>query len=495
MIARAKDLTGDTPGDIVAKCNDNIEKSMSVLSASPENNGNPLLFAYASGKPHILDGSRPKSFRTAATDGSRFYWYPQFLAALSGLQTVTITKHENYHNLLLHPEQMRSVQYPKAFNIAADLLVNAMIEREWAASDYGNSYVSEDNHPLWSPPLGKPITLAELKEVFMEDKDELLENYKKKVEEIKKRRKLRELEERSGRRHNCKEADEKERQKIEEDSKKFDPNDVNLKYTLVDKSLLGRSALDIYKEIKEWYKDLDEDLQDLLGEFLSDEHMPGDRSEEDAIKELLKAAGFAKNMRGNMPGEVEALLKELSDPTIDLTEFIDQSIKKTLRDGGCKASYTKFKRRFLGEEIYFPRYMRAIPQILVLLDTSGSMSDDDIAVGVSQVQQFIGKADLYIVPTDAAPHWDATSKVTKLSDFKRVDIKGRGGTVFDDFFKNYRYELRRFGHFDSIIVISDGYVGKVPREYTPPCDVGWVMTSPAEFDQYFGKPIYLQRAS
>lgn len=489
--------TGKVSSALIDKLGKKLEISMAMLTSNPKKGGNPLLFATAAGKTHVLipDGTPGwGDFRTAATDGRQFYWYPEFLDALSPIQTLTVLKHEIYHNLLMHPLYMKSVEYPRVLNIATDFLVNAMIEREWKDSDAGNRSTNGKEHPLWNEPLGKPITLKELKLTFEQDKKDLLENVEKEADRIREMGKNKDKNLSSQNTEQldkeCCESHEKIK-KIKGDAKAKE--DIKLKFTLVDDSLLGRTSMDIYRELKEWYKDLDKDLQDLLSDFLSDHHMEGDMDKKEAIKNLLRSVGFAKDQqRGTMPAEIEAILAELNDPTLDLSEFTDQAIKKNIRDGGNKASYVRFKRRFVGEELFYPKYMKPFTQILVLMDTSGSMSDNDISTSVSELKQFVGKANIYIVPVDAEPHWDKITKITSITDFSKIKVIGRGGTVFADFFKDYREKLKKYGHFDALIVLTDAGCDIIPIELAPQCDVGWLITSRLEFNQHFGKPIYLK---
>ena len=499
---RLSEPRGVVSGSVIQRLSSKIELAMAILAANSNKGGNPLLFAVTAGKPHILIPDETPGwgeFRTAATDGSKYYWYPEFLDSLSPIQVLTVLKHEAYHALLMHPEYMKSVQYPKALNIACDFLVNAMIEREWQESEAGSRYHTGE-HPLWNEPLGAPITLKELKRVFEQDSEKLLENVNKEVDRIKRISSKEDNDNKRSYKSIEEEVDaeiakeEEERIKKIKDLKSDDKvkEDIKIKYTLVDSSLLGRTSIDIYKEIKDWYKNLDDSLKDLVGEFLSDEHLEGSGSKKDAIKRLLKSVGFCKDQRGTLPAEIEAMLAELNDPTLDLSEFTDQAIKKTLKDGGNKASYVRFKRRFLNMGYYFPKYLRPWPQILVMLDTSGSMSDQDIATGISELKQFIGRADVYIVPVDAKPHWDQVSKVTRSTDINKIQVVGRGGTVFYEFFQDYRSKLRKYGHFDAMIVITDAGCDIIPSELAPPCDVGWVITSTLGFNQHFGKPIYLK---
>ncbi len=110
-----------------------------------------------------------------------------------------------------------------------------------------------------------------------------------------------------------------------------------------------------------------------------------------------------------------------------------------------------------------------------MLDTSGSMGDDDMAYGISQLQVLGSNTEGYIIPCDAQPHWAGVHKVEKADDLKRTKVVGRGGTVFDDFFRDFPKYLGT--EFDVIIVLTDGDCGTVPLELRPKnIDVCWVLT-------------------
>jgi len=121
-----------------------------------------------------------------------------------------------------------------------------------------------------------------------------------------------------------------------------------------------------------------------------------------------------------------------------------------------------------------------------MLDTSGSMSDNDISYAVSQLQVMGNGTDGIVVPCDAAPRWDKATRIKKINDLKRTKVVGRGGTIFDDFFENFPKELGT--DFDVIVILTDGYCGNIPIELKPPIPVVWVVTSDfREFKPSFGK--------
>ena len=126
------------------------------------------------------------------------------------------------------------------------------------------------------------------------------------------------------------------------------------------------------------------------------------------------------------------------------------------------------------------------PRWLAMIDTSGSMGDDDIIYGISQLQALGNESEGFVVPCDAKVHWKGVQKIDQVKDLKKTKIIGRGGTVFDDFFKEFPNELGT--DFDVIIIITDGYCGQVPYDLRPACDVVWVITTPGyEYKPTFGR--------
>src|SRR5690606_28752970 len=123
-------------------------------------------------------------FTTAATNGDTVYWCPRFLDSLSIPQALAIEKHEGWHIGLFHTIYMQGVEYPMAFNIAADFIVNSLVEREWL--DFTNNHHVDNKNILWQAPLGEPITLSELKEVFQQDKQDIINNLQGVIDKVKK---------------------------------------------------------------------------------------------------------------------------------------------------------------------------------------------------------------------------------------------------------------------------------------------------------------------
>jgi len=66
---------------------------------------------------------------TAATDGRNIYWNPRFLQSLTPREVLGVLLHEVLHAALLHTVR-RGIRDPLLWNIAADIVVNGMIDAE-----------------------------------------------------------------------------------------------------------------------------------------------------------------------------------------------------------------------------------------------------------------------------------------------------------------------------------------------------------------------------
>jgi predicted metal-dependent peptidase len=123
-----------------------------------------------------------------------------------------------------------------------------------------------------------------------------------------------------------------------------------------------------------------------------------------------------------------------------------------------------------------------------LLDTSGSMSNEDMAFGVSQLQSLDEKNEGTIVFADAEIYWDEAVKIKKCNaeELRKLKPVGRGGTMFGEFFDQYE---KKIGECDFLIVITDGYLsdGDVSCMRNPLVEVIWLLTANSSFTPPFGK--------
>ena len=456
----------------LAECQVKISSTMTKLFRQPKNGGNPFLFAFTAPKPHEavaeIDG---KGIGTAATDGKKYYWNLKFLETLTHDEVNIVMQHESYHVIFHHCTRLRGANHDIA-NRALDYVVNAVIEVDHERNQRPGQ--------LWGGNLGDPLPLKKLLE-YIDGKIELPENGK------------------------C---------------------------VYADKSLHGRSPENIYDEImNHWEKsprkcktcgalsldpktgqskipqpwkqpccpscgakpsgdgvgDGDTRGSGLPGTF--DSHINSKTNKQEVQADTMRAAQQASQMRGTVPSEVEDLLGELVKPQIRFVDLVRSAMMRKVQDAGMKNDWKRFRKRYIAAKPrqYLPKRYTHLPKWLCMLDTSGSMGDEDIRYGISQLQVLGNQTEGLIVPVDAAPHWAGTIKVKQVNDLKRTKVIGRGGTTFADFFREFPDKLGK--DFDVVIVITDGYCDEIPLELKPRCDVVWVITRPdhTTFKPTFGR--------
>ena len=223
-----------------------------------------------------------------------------------------------------------------------------------------------------------------------------------------------------------------------------------------------------------------------------DDHMDTEESEEKLAKRISDAMEAAKKMAGVIPAALEDELGKLTAPKITWQDIIRTRIIKA-RSGNSKNDWTKFKTRPMFSGLLTPKRKSYSAQFGCLLDTSGSMSKDDIAFGLSQLASLDERSEGIIVPCDSEIYWEQATKIKKcnIEELSKVKVVGRGGTIFGPFFSEYEKEI---GKCDFLIVITDGFLldQDVVDMKNPGVDTIWLVTASSSFKPPFGRAFFLR---
>jgi predicted metal-dependent peptidase len=209
-----------------------------------------------------------------------------------------------------------------------------------------------------------------------------------------------------------------------------------------------------------------------------DQHM------QNIIKESVK--GFNKD-RSSLPGHIAQLIEEaLQPPKAPYYQIIRKLIKgsrftKFKRSPtriNKKRAYTftlKEKDEFIPEISPFPGKTRDTTfDIVVLVDTSGSMSNEDVLEGLSGIKNIIeNDRHCYTTVLEVDATVEREYRVKKVRDI-RFDIKGRGGTTLRPGLER----ARQLG-CDVCLAFTDGYtdnINEIDRKVLPKKLI-WVITS------------------
>ena len=235
------------------------------------------------------------------------------------------------------------------------------------------------------------------------------------------------------------------------------------------------------------------DMYDVFGfaETL-DDHMDSEESEEVIIKRFKDAIESAKRMAGHVPAALEEELGKLIKPKMSWQDIVRLRISRS-KDGNARNDWNRFRTRPLFYGSLVPKKKGQTCKFLCLLDTSGSMSKDDMAFGISQLASLDHTAEGIVVPADADIYWDQATEINSISeeDLSKIKIVGRGGTKYAEFFDQY---TNHFNNIDFIIIITDGYLDKydMDKMISPTIDVVWLITSESDFEAPFGKVFKLK---
>lgn len=368
-----------------------------------------------------------EEIETACTDGVRITFGIDFLDSLSDSELDFVMMHEILHVVLQHCFR-GDVEDPEAYNIAADIVVNSniMLENGMKASSITLSKYGTSMHVA---PDGKDGHEYTAEQVYAM----LPKNLNKK-----------------GNNNLNKKGNNKSPGSAVGGAKKENKKGNNKSPG----SAVGRAKKEISKEqhqpVRVW-----------------DDHSRWGKYEEDDtlrdvwVKRFEDAAEAIKirdpsNARGLLPAFAERILKELKKTQTDWRTILNDFIQEEVVD----YSFTPPDRRFDDSPFFLPDFNGKedrVEDILFMIDTSGSMSDDMIAAAYSEVKgaidQFNGKLKGWLGFFDAA-----IIKPQPFSDeneFKTIKPAGGGGTDFQIIFE-YVFHHMSDKLPASIIILSDG---------------------------------------
>ena len=342
-----------------------------------------------------------EEIETACTDGVRITFGIDFLDSLSDSELDFVMMHEILHVVLQHCFR-GDVEDPEAYNIAADIVVNSniMLENGMKASSITLSKYGIAMHVAPDGKEGHEYTAEQVYAML--------------------------------------------------------PKDLNKKGNNKSPgSAVGRAKKEISKEQHQPVRVWDDHSQ--WGKYEED-----DTLRDVWVKRFEDAAEAIKirdpsNARGLLPAFAERILKELKKSQTDWHTILNDFVQEEVVD----YSFAPPDRRFDDSPFFLPDFNGKedrVEDILFMIDTSGSMSDDMIAVAYSEVKgaidQFNGKLKGWLGFFDAA-----IIKPQPFSDeneFKIIKPAGGGGTDFQIIFE-YVFHHMSDKLPASIIILSDGY--------------------------------------
>ena len=193
---------------------------------------------------------------------------------------------------------------------------------------------------------------------------------------------------------------------------------------------------------------------------------------EKQLEHMLKEVAQQVKGRGTVPGEMQGLLDKINSkepPKFDWRGYLRRFA------GGSQKVYTKKLRRKYNKRFEEMAGLKIKPRkhILVAIDTSGSVSDDELREFFHEIDH-INKtgADITVLQCDTK-----INSVKKYSAGDTVEIFGRGGTEFDPVIEYYNEHVR---NYSCMVYLTDGecYCNVKPRG-----KMLWVISSRSQINE------------
>tara|TARA_B100000809_G_C15062094_1_gene502739 strand:+ start:12 stop:1226 length:1215 start_codon:yes stop_codon:yes gene_type:complete len=177
--------------------------------------------------------------------------------------------------------------------------------------------------------------------------------------------------------------------------------------------------------------------------------------EKKALADEIKQAVISASQQagGDVPGNIKRMIAELVEPKMNWRELLRSQLQSSIKN-----DFTFMRPSKRSGKVIFPGMNKDEQlDIVVALDTSGSISEDMLREFLSEVQGIMGQYADYkirVMQFDTNVYGDEVFTGDDGRDITEYDIKGGGGTDFDCVFEHMVNESIEP---DQLIMFTDGY--------------------------------------
>ena len=194
---------------------------------------------------------------------------------------------------------------------------------------------------------------------------------------------------------------------------------------------------EIFDEAQNGFPDFKQDI--LANNEGNDEGDPqlSDKDLQDKLTSIVVQAQtqsmMAGKQAGEIPGEISRLIDDLINPKLNWKQLLDRYVSDRIKND---YSWKRPNRRFMPEHYLPSMYSETIGNVTVAIDTSGSVSDNELQAMLSEIQSI---RDLYkpkelkIIDCDYDIHNVYT--IDEHTDILSLNFTGGGGTSFHPVFE------------------------------------------------------------
>ena len=348
-----------------------------------------------------------ESIETAATDAEYIYFSPKFLNELSDNELDFILMHEILHVVLKHCFRDGD-RIPELFNIACDIVINSIILQEHGF-DLKSITLDKYGTSMHIAPDGKEGCNYTAEEVY---------------EMLEKKMSNKGMKGKNGSDNNSQGSSS---------SSNSSNSDGDTGGTSNSKTIDDHSK---WKEKSGETKDKEVEWDNRVYEAIK------------AIERQNEASGA-----GNMPAYMERIINKLTTPQIDWRYVLNEFIQEEIND----YTFLPPDYRYSGD-FFLPSYSDKddiVKNVLFMIDTSGSMTNEMITYSFSEVygaiSMFDGKLSGKLGFFDYVVH--NVVDFNDVSDIVKIKPMGGGGTSFESVFE---YVDKMNEPPVMIIILTDG---------------------------------------
>ncbi|NAS20634.1 VWA domain-containing protein [Herbidospora sp. NEAU-GS84] len=194
-----------------------------------------------------------------------------------------------------------------------------------------------------------------------------------------------------------------------------------------------------------------------------------------------------RRSRGSLPKGWERWAEQVLEPVVDWRQVLTGAVREAVAWAGGAVDYTyrrPSRRSAAMRGVVLPSLRRPLPRVAIVVDTSGSMGDDELGAALAEVTGVLREVGVHgnrvtVLACDAEVH--AVSRVTSA---EQVTLAGGGGT---DMRVGVTAALAARDRPNVVIVLTDGHTPwpDEPRSCrliaaligrNPPPPPGWVET-------------------
>jgi predicted metal-dependent peptidase len=213
------------------------------------------------------------------------------------------------------------------------------------------------------------------------------------------------------------------------------------------------------------------------------------RKEESDWKTRISQAAQVAKSRGELPGGLERYVQEFLTPRIDWRAVLASYLTDVLEND---YSWKQPNRRYLNSGIYLPSLIgEPSGNVLILIDTSGSISEKDMELLAAEAQGIITSYEIELDVVYVDSRFQGHQRFTSSDVPLKLKPKGGGGTSYRPGFE----WAKENGLFPSCAVyLTDGWCNSFPDE-SPAYPVLWVVTGDypcKDFKAQFGEVIRMK---